>query len=107
VPGFDITDPFTKLDWNDDETFARILKLMNERMVPGDVPLNLNATSLITSAYLYTGDERYKTWVLDYLGAWRERTERNGGIMPDNVGPSGQIGERMDGHWWGGYYGWR
>ncbi len=107
VPGFDISDPFTKLDWTDDETFAKILSLMNERMVPGDVPLNLNATSLVTSAYLYTGDETYKRWVLEYLSAWRERTERNGGIMPDNVGPSGEIGERMDGNWWGGYYGWR
>ena len=107
VPGFDTRDPFTKLDWNDDETFGKILKLMNERMVPGDVPLNLNATSLITSAYMYTGDDRYRQWVLDYLGAWRERTERNGGIMPDNIGPTGSIGERMGGKWWGGYYGWR
>ena len=107
VPGYEFDDPFTKLDWNDDEVFGRILKLMNERMVPGDVPLNLNATSLITNAYLYTGDESYKQWVLDYLGAWTERTAANGGIMPDNIGPSGVIGERMGGRWWGGYYGWR
>ena len=107
VPGFEISDPFTKLDWNDDETFAKILKLMNERMVPGDVPLNLNATSLVTSAYMYGGEEKYRQWVLDYLGAWRERTERNNGIMPDNIGPNGVIGERMNGKWWGGYYGWR
>ena len=39
VPGYEITDPFTKLDWNNDEIFGEILKLMNERMVPGDVPL--------------------------------------------------------------------
>jgi hypothetical protein len=107
VPGFDISDPLTKLDWKDGATFAKILKLMNERMVPGDVPLNLNATSLVTNAYLYTGDEKYKTWVLAYLDAWRRRAERNDGIMPDNVGPSGEIGERMNGKWWGGYYGWR
>ncbi len=107
VPGYAVDDPFAKLDWTDDAVFERILDLMNARMVPGDVPLNLNATSLITNAYLYTGDERYKRWVLDYLGAWQERTERNGGIMPDNVGPSGEIGERMEGRWWGGYYGWR
>ena len=36
-----------------------------------------------------------------------ERTRTNGGIVPDNVGPSGEIGELMDGKWWGGYYGWR
>lgn len=107
VPGFEFTDPFTKLDWNNDEIFGNILKLMNERMVPGDVPLNLTSTSLITSAYMYSGDEKYKQWVLDYLGAWKERTKANDGIMPDNVGPSGAIGERMNGKWWGGYYGWR
>jgi len=45
--------------------------------------------------------------VLDYLGAWAERIEANGGICPDNVGPNGIIGETMDGKWWGGYYGWR
>jgi hypothetical protein len=107
VPGYESDDPQVVLDWNDDETFEQILKLMNQRMVPGDVPLNLNATSLITSAYLYTGEEQYKQWVLDYLGAWIERTERNGGIIPDNVGPNDVIGERMNGKWWGGYYGWR
>lgn len=107
IPGLDATDPFVKADWTDDEVFGRILKLMNERMVPGDVPLNLNATSLITNAYLYTGEERYRQWVLDYVQAWVERTRANGGLIPDNVGPTGKIGERMGGNWWGGYYGWR
>lgn len=107
VPGIDASDPMVIADWNDGETFDRILKLMNQRMVPGDVPLNLNATSLVTNAYLYTGEEKYRTWVLDYLDAWEERTRRNGGIMPDNVGPNNIIGEQMGGKWWGGYYGWR
>jgi len=31
----------------------------------------------------------------------------NHGILPDNVGLSGRIGEYMGGRWWGGYYGWR
>lgn len=107
IPGVDSSDPFVAVDWNDDAMFSRVLKLMNERMVPGDVPLNLNATSLVTSAFLYTGEARYRQWVLDYLAAWGERKDANQGIMPDNVGPTGQIGERMDGKWWGGYYGWR
>jgi hypothetical protein len=107
IPGVNSDDPLVVVDWNDDEMFAKVLKLMNERMVPGDVPLNLNATSHIASAYLYTGEGKYKQWVLDYLQAWFERTERNGGVMPDNVGPNGVIGERMNGKWWGGYYGWR
>ncbi|MDF1513719.1 MAG: hypothetical protein P1S60_07920 [Anaerolineae bacterium] len=107
VPGFDHQNPLTKLDWKDDKIFGEILKRMNARMVPGDVPLNLNSTSLITSAFMYTGEEKYKKWVLEYLEAWQERTRKNNGIMPDNVGPHGIIGERMDGKWWGGYYGWR
>ncbi|MBI2193441.1 MAG: hypothetical protein HYU36_15810 [Planctomycetes bacterium] len=100
-------DPWVKANWNDDAVFARILKLLNQRMARGDVPLNLNATSLVTHAYLYTGDERYRQWVLDYLAAWCQRTKKNKGIMPDNVGPTGKIGECMKGKWWGGYYGWR
>lgn len=107
IPGVDTADPMSIVDWNDDEMFAKILELMNRRMVPGDVPLNLNATSLITNAFLYTGEEKYRRWVLDYLQAWEERRERNDGIMPDNVGPTGEIGELMAGKWWGGYYGWR
>jgi hypothetical protein len=61
IPGIDSSDPLVVVDWNDDEMFGRVLKLMNERMVPGDVPLNLNATSLITSAFMYTGEEKNPT----------------------------------------------
>jgi len=107
VPGIDASDPFVKADWNDDEMFARILKLMNERMVPGDIPMNLNTTSLITHAFMYTGEEKYRQWVLDYLSMWERKCEENGGILPDNIGPSGKIGEKMGGKWWGGYYGYR
>ncbi len=108
VPGIDASrDPMVKADWNDDGTFAEILKLMNARMGRGDVPLNLTSTSLITSAFLYTGEAKYRDWVVDYLSAWCDRAKRNGGIMPDNVGLSGRIGECMAGKWWGGYYGWR
>ncbi len=93
--------------WSDDEVYKEILSRVNERQARGDVPLNLCATSLITHAYLYTSDDSYQSWVLDYLAAWKERTERNGGIVPDNIGLSGEIGEYNDGKWWGGYYGWR
>ncbi len=96
-----------KADWNDDAVFAKILDAMNERMMRCDVPLNLTSTSLMTNAFLYTGDDRYRRWVVDYLEAWADRIARNGGLCPDNIGPSGEIGETMDGKWWGGYYGWR
>lgn len=96
-----------KADWNDDAVYAKILEAMNERQMRCDVPLNLTSTSLITNAFLYTGDERYKRWVTEYVEVWADRIRANGGICPDNVGPSGQVGETMDGKWWGGYYGWR
>lgn len=103
IPG--VTGPIA--DWNDDQVYAEILRLLNQRQMRGDVPLNLTSTSLITHAYIYTGEERYRLWVLDYLQAWAERIEANKGLCPDNIGPNGKIGELMDGKWWGGYYGWR
>ena len=56
---------------------------------------------------MYSNESRLKDWVLTYLGAWKERTTLNNGIMPDNIGLSGKIGQYNDGKWWGGYYGWR
>jgi len=94
-------------DWNDDAVYREILALLNARQMRGDVPLNLTATSLVTHAYAYTGDDAYRRWVLDYVEAWAGRIAANGGICPDNVGPNGVIGELMGGRWWGGYYGWR
>ena len=83
-----------------------ILKLFDDIVLNGDVPHSLGSTALMTNAYLYTGEDKYKQWVLDYTGAWMERIERNNGILPDNVGPTGRIGEQREGLWWGGLYGW-
>jgi hypothetical protein len=107
LPGADATDPLFKADWTDDAVFGRILDQINQRMTRGDVPLNLCSTSMVTHAYLYTGEDKYKNWVLDYITTWIERRDQNGGIIPDNIGPEGQAGELIDGKWWGGYYGWR
>ncbi|SEW31170.1 hypothetical protein [Natrinema salifodinae] len=90
----------------DPENEERLFEVLDERCAKGDIPLNLTVTSLMTNAYLHTGDDRYREWVTDYLDAWRERTAANGGIVPDNVGRSGEIGEYTDGTWYGGYYGW-
>ncbi len=35
-----------------------------------------------------------------------DRVEMNGGIIPDNVGPTSRIGEFREGVWWGGLFGW-
>ncbi len=107
LPYDDIPNVDSSKAWIDDEKFPHILQALNSRMMRGDVPLNLTATSLMLNAYMYTGEEKYLRWVVDYVTVWRERARRNGGIIPDNVGLTGKVGENMGGKWWGGYYGWR
>ena len=94
-------------DGHEDDQFGRIVQTMSDRMAKGDVPINLTAAPLMANAYLYTGNDKYKRWVVEYLDKWVELTESNGGITPDNVGLSGRIGEYTGGNWWGGYYGWK
>ncbi len=72
----------------------------------GDNFLNLAATLLHTNAYMLTGEEKYRAWVLEYVGAWKERTEANGGMIPSNIGLDGTLGGEHDGQWWKGTYGW-
>ncbi|SFT05734.1 hypothetical protein [Paenibacillus sp. BC26] len=105
IPGVDFES--MKCAWSNDGIYKHIIRMMNERMNRGDVPLNLNATGLITHAFLHTGEQKLKNWVIEYVDAWQDRTRLNGGIIPDNIGLTGQIGEYNDGKWWGGYYGWR
>ncbi len=107
LPYDDIPQVTSGKDWNNDEKFSFILEALNTRMMKGDVPLNLASTSMMLNAYMYTGEDRYKEWVISYVKAWMDRVEKNDGIIPDNVGLSGEIGEYMDGNWWGGYYGWK
>ncbi len=72
----------------------------------GDNPLNLAVTNLATAAYLLTGDEKYRKWVLEYVGAWRERTAANKGIIPGNIGLDGAIGGAYGGKWYKGIFMW-
>ena len=99
--------PAASTPWFDDQVFEEIILKMNERTTRGDVPLNLNATGQMTHAFMYSGDETLRDWVTDYIARWKERADANGGIIPDNVGLSGEVGEYLEGKWWGGHYGWR
>ncbi len=105
------TSPFEEgkrpCKWSDDAVFDEVVRLMNQRTTRGDVPLNLNASGQMTHAFMYSGDESLRRWVLEYMATWHERAKANGGVMPDNVGLSGKVGEYLDGKWWGGHYGWR
>jgi hypothetical protein len=83
-----------------------IFKIYKDVVNRCDVPVNLGAVGLMTNAYLYTGDEKYKKWVLDYVGGWIARIKQNNGILPDNVGQTGKIGEYRNGQWCGGFFVW-
>ena len=94
-------------DWYEDpKRREEILSIFDDVVLNGDEPSNLCATGLVTNAYLYTGDEKYKKWVLDYVDVWIDRTKQNNGVVPDNVGPTGKIGEHREGLWWNGIHGW-
>ena len=90
----------------DPERRDEVVQHFEEVVLHADIPDNLACTALMTNAYLQTGEDQYRQWVLDYSQVWLERIDKNGGIIPDNVGPAGQIGERRQGQWWGGWYGW-
>jgi hypothetical protein len=96
-----------EVNWHDSPKRAgQILDTFNKLIMPGDIPHNMGATALVTNAYMHTGDDRYKQWVLRYVEGWLDRMKKNGGIMPDNIGPTGKVGEHREGQWWGGWYGW-
>ncbi|WP_414617843.1 hypothetical protein [Dyadobacter sp. 32] len=88
------------------ERKKQIQDLYDQMVTRTDVPVNLAATGLMANAYLYTGEEKYKQWVLNYVDAWMKRITDNGGLLPDNIGQTGKVGEYRNGQWWGGLYGW-
>jgi hypothetical protein len=89
-----------------ESTFDQFLAHYEEYTdVVGDHFLNVAATTLPTNAFLLTGDEKYKRWVVDYMDAWLGRMKENGGIIPSHVGLDGKVGG-ADGKWWGSAYGW-
>ncbi|WP_116953404.1 hypothetical protein [Jiangella endophytica] len=102
LPGIDSYDALLA----DDSLQRRLGEQMERRMGRGDAVVSLAVTSLAINAYLMTGDETYRDWMLRYTDGWVRRAAENGGVVPDNVGPGGGVGELMDGRWYGGHYGW-
>jgi hypothetical protein len=95
--------------WDDlaDRALAvRMTEEMNRRLGAGDVPINLAVTSLLTNAWLYDHDPRFADVATSYVAAWSDRASANGGLIPDNVGPGGTVGQLHEGRWYGGHYGW-
>src|SRR4051794_16590414 len=94
----------TGLDWAGDpiEIENRFVLLHGERNyeemvahfkdyndVAGDSPVNMGATSLVLNAYMLTGEEKYREWLIGYADAWIDRMEANDGIIPSNIGLDG------------------
>ena len=95
--------------WDDlvtGDNAERMGSAMQERLGRGDTAVNLAATSLAANAWLYDGAPEFADWIAEYVDAWRDRAAANGGLLPDNVGPSGAVGELHGGAWYGGHYGW-
>jgi hypothetical protein len=72
----------------------------------GDHPLNLLATQLALNAFALSHEEKYRSWLLEYVDAWKARIDQNGGNIPSNIGLDGTIGGETEGNWFGGTYGW-
>lgn len=92
-------------DLNDPDKALAMGRAMQDR-AKGDVAVNLAASSLVANHWLYDGDTESSQWLARYVRGWAERAEANNGILPDNVGPTGRVGELHDGRWFGGHYGW-
>lgn len=76
-------------DWGGQDFF----KYWTGVKVRGDTPLNMQSTSLVTTAFLISGEKKYRDWVKEYGDAWVERARANNGIFPGNVGLNGKPGE--------------
>ena len=84
----------------------RLSRYRDAGNIRGDHPLNLLTTTLATNAFMLTGSEKYKSWILEYVSVWRDRIISNGGNIPSNIGLDGSIGGEWDGLWYGGTFGW-
>ncbi|MDY0004921.1 MAG: hypothetical protein RBU30_26720, partial [Polyangia bacterium] len=70
-----------------------------------DVLYNLGFVSPVIRAWMLTGDERFRQWVLDYTGAWASAAltepEEFQGILPCQIDSETlEPGPFSDGNWW-------
>jgi hypothetical protein len=101
--------PAAERDWGGEPVPGhpeRLTRYSTASNIRGDHPLNLGAATLAMNAFLLTHENKYRDWLLEYVGAWRDRVETNGGNIPTNIGLDGRIGGEWDGKWYGGTFGW-
>ncbi len=106
LPYEDLDGIDTPEDLEDPEKARRMGQAMKERMNRGDCATNLHVTSLIANAFYLTQEQKYRDWLCEYVDAWIARAEANDGLLPDNVGLTGKVGEYIEGRWYGSMYGW-
>ena len=106
LPFFDLPGITSVQDLADPANARRMGQALFDRWRKGDTAANLSITSLLTNAFLLTREEKYRAWIVEYTDAWIERARQNDGLLPDNVGHSGEVGEYFGGKWYGGRYGW-
>lgn len=107
LPFDDVEGLNTLDDLRDDAKALRMGEVLHARYGKGDTAANLGVVSLVANAYLLSGDAKYRQWIEDYVGVWLQRAEANDGLIPDNAGLNGSVGEHLDGKWYGGLYGWQ
>ena len=90
LPYEDVEGVKTIEDLKDPELARRMGAVMQERMSQGDVAANLGVTSLVTNAWLLTGEEKYRNWVVEYVDAWMERARQNVGFCQIMWGSPGR-----------------
>jgi hypothetical protein len=101
--------PASERDWGGEPVPGqpeRLTRYSTAANIRGDHPLNLCSTALAMNAYMLTRQTKYREWLLEYAGAWRDRVIANGGNIPTNIGLDGRIGGEWDGKWYGGVFGW-
>ena len=101
--------PASERDWGGEPVPGhpeRLTRYSTAGNIRGDHPLNLCATALAMNAYMLTHEAKYRDWLLEYAGAWRDRVIANGGNIPTNIGLDGRIGGEWGGKWYGGVFGW-
>ncbi len=105
LPFFDLPGIEHISDLSDPAKAKQMGQANFDRWRRGDTSSNLSITSLVTNAFLMTGKEKYREWVVEYTDAWMNRTSEEG-FIADNVGLSGEVGEYFGGKWYGGRHGW-
>lgn len=69
----------------------------------GESAVNTLYVSGVWLAYLTSGEEKYRQWVLNYCNAWNRAARMNNGIFPYQIDTETmKLGPGGDGRWWKG-----